>query len=75
MKILKNNVAENIPKKTYPYFGKSNNGTIVLFTRDSTGMVIDNPDGMYGKFEIATDWTEEIFKLIPNYSITITTEE
>jgi hypothetical protein len=75
MKIVKNNVTENTPKKTYPYFGKTNNGTIVLFVSNSTGMLIDDPTAKHRKFEISTEWAEEIFKLIPNYSITITTEE
>lgn len=72
MKIIKN-VKECTPKKSYPYFGRAKSGVIVLFTSDSTGMVIEGIN--YIPFQIETDWTEEIFELIPNYSITITTEE
>lgn len=78
MKIVKNNITPKPPKKSYPYFGRAKNksGMIVLFTSDSCGIVVDlGGDTNYELFQIETDWTEEIFELIPNYSITITTEE
>jgi hypothetical protein len=73
MKIVKNNIIPNPPKKSYPYFGRAKSGVVVLFTRASTGMVIEGIN--YIPFQIETEWTEEIFELIPNYSITITTDE
>ena len=78
MKIIKNNVVEPTPKKSYPYFGRAKNkgGVIVLFTGRERGMVVDpGGDTNHELFKIETDWCEEIFELIPKYSITITTEE
>jgi hypothetical protein len=78
MKIVKNNVVEVKPKKSYPYFGRAKNkgGVIILFTGQSRGMVVDpGTDTNHELFNIETDWVEDIFEQIPNYSITITTED
>lgn len=77
MKIVKNNILPKIPKKSYPYFGQDEDGTVILFNKPKCGMCVNvgDTDEDSVLFEYDVVWAEELFTRIPNYSITITTDK
>ena len=64
-----------LPK--YPYFGVYTSDTmgkvVVLFTQDSSGMIIESGNVTYMPYSIHVNLLERKFKKIDNYSITIYT--
>lgn len=77
MKILYNGSLPKMNEKKYPYFGQDKDGTVILFNKPSSGMcvAVGEIDEDSVLFEYDHCWAEELFKPIPNYSITITTDE
>jgi len=76
MKIVYHSVLPKTNQPKYPYFG-SRDGTVILFNKPQSGMCVNVGDNDEDSvlFEYDTSWAEELFKPIPNYSITVTTEE
>ena len=67
----------NEPKKEepkYPYFGefvRDNGSYVVMFTKESTGIVVKSEDKYNPLFLFSDDWIEDIFNKLDNFSVTL----